>query len=74
MIQYKYYSTHRPISLGTFPNSPDNKPLKINNYDKREPVEGGEQQAWGDLTYPKPLTKKQIVDYELKPALGNPDR
>ena len=73
MEQYKYYSTQRPVDLGTFPNQPENKPLEINNYDKREPVEGGKLQAWGDLTYTKPLTKKQMADYELKPAPGNPD-
>ena len=73
MEQYRYYSTQRPVDIGTFPNPPDNKPLEINNYDKREPVEGGKLQAWGDLTYAKPLTKKQMADYELKPAPGNPD-
>ena len=30
--------------------------------------------AWGELTYAKPLTEKQMEDYELKPAPGNPDR
>lgn len=73
MERYKYYSTQRPVDMGTFPNPPDNKPLEINNYDKREPVEGGKLQAWGDLTYAKPLTKKQMADYELKPAPDNPD-
>ena len=28
----------------------------------------------GELTYAKPLTEKQMEDYELKPAPGNPDR
>jgi hypothetical protein len=73
MERYKYYSTQRPVDMGTFPTPPDNKPLEINNYDKREPVEGGKLQAWGDLTYAKPLTKKQMADYELKPAPDNPD-
>lgn len=72
MKQYKYYSTQRPIDSGTYPNLPDNKPLKINRYDKRRPVEGGKMQAWGDLTYAKPLSKKQVDDYELKPASDNP--
>ena len=30
--------------------------------------------AWGELTYAKPLTEKQMEDYELKPAPGNSDR
>ena len=32
------------------------------------------EMAWGELTYAKPLTEKQMEDYELKPAPGNPDR
>ena len=34
----------------------------------------GRLMAWGELTYAKPLTEKQMEDYELKPASGNPDR
>ncbi len=34
----------------------------------------GRLMAWGELTYAKPLTEKQMEDYELKPAPGNPDR
>ena len=34
----------------------------------------GSLMAWGELTYAKPLTEKQMEDYELKPAPGNPDR
>ena len=30
--------------------------------------------AWGELAYLKPLTEKQMEDYELRPAPGNPDR
>ncbi len=31
-------------------------------------------QQFRRLTYAKPLTEKQMKDYELKPAPGNPDR
>ena len=34
----------------------------------------GSLMAWGELTYAKPLTEKQMENYELKPAPGNPDR
>ena len=34
----------------------------------------GRLMAWGELTYAKPLTEKQMEDYELKPAPGNLDR
>ena len=37
-------------------------------------VEGGTMRAWGELAYWKPLTEKQMDDYELRPAPGNPDR
>ena len=73
---YKYYSTQRPVDIGTYPKPPDNQPLSIVNYDddRRRPVADGRLMAWGELTYAKPLTEKQMEDYELKPAPGNPDR
>ena len=37
-------------------------------------VEGSTMRAWGELAYLKPLTEKQMEDYELRPAPGNPDR
>ena len=66
--RYRYYSTQRPVDIGTFPKPPDNKPVEIHNYDKRQPVENGAMQAWGYLEYAKPLTEKQASDYELRPA------
>lgn len=73
---YRYYSTQRPVDIGTYPKLPDNQPLSIVNYDddRRRPVADGRLLAWGELTYAKPLTEKQMEDYELKPAPGNPDR
>ena len=73
---YRYYSTQRPVDIGTYPKPPDNQPLSIVNYDddRRRPVADGRLMAWGELTYAKPLTEKQMEDYELKPAPGNPDR
>lgn len=73
---YRYYSTQRPVDIGTFPKPPDNPPLTIINYDddRRRPVAGGKLAAWGELTYAKPLTKRQMEDYELKPSPQNPDR
>lgn len=71
---YRYYSTQRPVDLGTFPKPPGNAPVEIINFDERRMVEGGTMRAWGELSYLKPLTEKQMEDYELCPALGNPDR
>lgn len=65
---YRYYSTQRPVDIGTFPKPADNKPVEIHNYDKRQPVENGTMLAWGYLEYAKPLTEKESSDYELKPA------
>ena len=71
---YKYYSTQRPVDMGTFPKPPRNAPDAIVNYDQRVPVENGAFLAWGHLTYTRPLTKRQASDYELRPAPDNPDR
>jgi len=69
---YKYYSTMRPVDIGTFPKAP-NGPIRITNYDMRVDVEADTFKAWGYLIYDTPLTEKQISDYELRPAPGNPD-
>lgn len=69
---YKYYSTQRPIDIGTFPKT-ENGPTRIVNFDTREGVELGRIQAWGYLVYNTPLTEKQIDDYELRAAPDNPD-
>ena len=67
---YRYYSTQRPVDLGTFPKPPDNPVVRIHNYDanSRIPVEKGMIQAWGYVEYQRPLTEKQADDYELRPA------
>ena len=69
---YKYYSTQRPVDVGTFPKPPRNAPDEIVNYGQRVPVESGAFQAWGHLTYTRPLTERQIADYELRPSRDNP--
>lgn len=67
---YRYYSTQRPVDIGTYPKPDGNEPVVIVNYDcdRRRPVAGGHLHAWGELVYRKPLTKKQAEDYELVPA------
>lgn len=69
---YKYYSTQRPVDIGTFPKT-ENGPLRLVNFDSREDVEQGQFKAWGFLVYDAPLTEKQIGDYELRAAPGNAD-
>jgi hypothetical protein len=70
--EYRYYSTQRPVDIGTFPKT-DSGPREIVNFDQREPVEPGWYRAWGYLIYSAPLTEKQLNDYELKPAFDNAD-
>ena len=65
---FRYYSTQRPVDIGTFPKPPDNKVMEIVNFDKRIPVENELFRAWGYVEYQKPLTEKQAEDYELRPA------
>ena len=63
--KYRYYSTQRPISPGTYPNG-ENKPVSIENFDERQLVENGQLQAWRYLEYAEPLSQKEMKDYELK--------
>jgi len=69
---YKYYSTQRPVDLGTYPKT-EGGPVRFENFDKRDDVEQGQFKAWGYLIYDAPLTEKQIADFELRAAPGNPD-
>jgi len=68
---FRYYSTQRPVDIGTFPKPPGNKVVEIVNFDKRIPVENGTMRAWGYIEYQKPLTEQQADDYELRPATAN---
>lgn len=67
---YRYYSTQRPVDIGTYPKPDGNTPLVIVNYDcdRRRPVAGGKLSAWGELTYRQPLADEQAKAYELVPA------
>ncbi len=69
---YHYYTTY-PLDIGTFPKT-QGGPVNLEPFDTRKVVENGTFRAWGVLTYSAPLTEKQLVDYELRAAQGNPDR
>lgn len=71
MPLYNYFSTQRPVDIGTFPKTA-NGPLSFVNFDERMKVEDGSFRAWGILTYSAPLTEKQVDDYELRAASTNP--
>ena len=68
---YKYYSTQRPVDIGTFPKPPHNAPDEIVNYDRRIPVEGGAFLAWGHLTYTRPKRRRPTMSSVLPPLFLN---
>lgn len=70
---FKYYSTQRPVDMGTFPHEKDNLAVAMLNYGERRPVEGEPFRAWGEVWYMRPLTKEQVINYELQPAPDNPE-
>ena len=70
---YKYYSTQRPIDLGTYPKSYFNRPIHMDIYPGRQQVPGEAFQAWGAILYAQPLTEQEIRDYELRPSRDNLD-
>jgi len=70
---FKYYSTQRPVGMGTFPHEKDNLAVAMLNYGERRPVEGKPFRAWGEVWYMHPLTKAQIISYERRPACDNPE-
>lgn len=73
VTEYKYYSTQRPVSIGTFPKDTDNPPIRIENYTGRTWVELNTRLAWGALVYAKPLPEEEQRSYELMPSRHNPD-
>ena len=48
---YKYYSTQRPIDLGTYPDSYFNRPIHMDIYPGRQQAPGEVFQAWGAIIY-----------------------
>lgn len=72
---YKYYSLERPVSIGTYPVLKDNRLLSFDNFEegnlcvKKTIVDNDKVfKAWGYLLFEKPLSSKQIDDYELGDA------
>lgn len=59
---YKYYSTLRPVSIGTYPKD---GMVKFRNYNKRVPVPEIDREAWGEIYYNRELTEKEAFSYDL---------
>ena len=60
-----YFSTERPVSIGTYPKPQGNRIAAIVNFD--EPIFVAEigRTAWGYIEYTHPLTAEQAEAYEL---------
>lgn len=61
--EYKYYSTQRPVGIGTYPREGMQSFI---NYEKRTYVDAIGREAWGELTYNRPLTQQELAEYELQ--------
>ncbi|MCD7955291.1 MAG: hypothetical protein LUE63_07955 [Lachnospiraceae bacterium] len=59
----RYYSTQRPVSLGTFPGG--HKVKEIFNFDERTFVESIGRKAWGWIEFEGELSEKEAANYEL---------
>ena len=70
---YKYYSTQRPIDVGTYPNSRFNGVVEMTIYPERWRVESEAFRAWGEIDYAQQLLPCEVADYELRPSRHNPD-
>ena len=57
-----YYSTLRPVSIGTYPKE---GMVKFKNFDKRTYIPDIEREAWGYLEYDRELTRKEMESYDL---------
>ena len=64
---YRYFSTQRPVDLGTYPKA-GGAMIGFENFDERMTLEDEGCRAWGWLDYSRPLTEKEQDDYELRPA------
>lgn len=71
MKVYRYYCRFRPPMPGAIP-----RPglQNVASFDWPQTFEGvrGRVGAWGWAEYDRPLTDKEICDYELVPSRNNP--
>lgn len=65
---YRYYSTHRPLDIGTFPKPQGNKVLNIQNFDERTFCKEIVREAWGYIEYELPISPVLLENFELMEA------
>ena len=64
---YKYYSIHRPVSIGTYPKQ---GLVSFENYDNQKQIDGIGRTAWAELTYNRALTENEMKEYEFMEEPG----
>ena len=62
----RVWSTHRPVSIGTYPREYGVK--EIHNFNHREWVEEIHNYAWGYIDYEQDLPMSEQDHYDLRPA------
>ena len=63
--KYRYYLTERPLQLGAFPQTEDNKPVSVCPFKRKIKHDMIGKEVFGFVEYDKPLTPDQIYQYEL---------
>lgn len=63
--KYRYYLTERPLQLGAFPQTEDNKPVLVASFGEKTDAPNIGAYAFGFVEYDHPLTPDQIYQYEL---------
>lgn len=68
-MAHRYYSLHRPISIGCYPKYQNNKPLDIVNYPYRQLVNiSYNLMAWGYIEFKNPINRTDAEIYSLVKA------
>lgn len=67
-MNYRYYSTQRPIMPGSYPKPEGNGIVTVYNFDNKTYAEEVQREAWGYIEYARPLGHFDIVNYELVAA------
>lgn len=71
--RYRYWSTQRPISLGTYPKPEGNKVVDIENFSRREFCKEIGREAWGYIDYEYPVPDEMLRQYEMVKGGENDD-
>lgn len=64
-MAYRYYSTERPVTPGSFPKPHGNKILAVENFETRSYVGRLGCEAWGYVEYESPVSEVLLNDFEL---------